>query len=192
MRRLSSFGLFGSSCMAIPTARNLLLRGTFMGSIKRQAVVRALSTGRRDDFDRTDIDDQRSFAYSESFDHTRSFDSPFATPSVVPETLRPTEAPRLLPNEKSGPEVVNTAPPNFGAPGGPGISNKDSILRDVDAALSEGRPPDLEVLLADHLCYTGNAFCKATHVTFLRYGHVAVRYTTKVHNFFVETTSKDV
>lgn len=146
-----------------------------MGSIKRQAAVRAVSTGRRDDFDRTDIDDPESCVRSGIFDRTRSFDGPFATASVVPEASCLPEAPRY------GPEIVKAAPPNFGAPGGTGISNKDSILRDVDAVLSKGRPPDLEVLLADHLCYTGNAFCKATHVTFLRYGHVAVRYTTKVH-----------
>ena len=78
------------------------------------------------------------------------------------------------------PDTAKAIPSNFGAPDGPGISNKESILQDVDKAVSEGRPPDLEVLLADHLCYTGNSFMKAAHLTLLRYGHIAVRYTTKV------------
>jgi len=44
-----------------------------------------------------------------------------------------------------------------------------------------------QVLFTDHLCFTGNAFSRALHMAFLRFGHVAVRYTTKVEE---ERTTK--
>eukprot|EP00613_Pedinella_sp_CCMP2098_P044447 CAMPEP_0171775800 /NCGR_PEP_ID=MMETSP0991-20121206/56734_1 /TAXON_ID=483369 /ORGANISM="non described non described, Strain CCMP2098" /LENGTH=371 /DNA_ID=CAMNT_0012382057 /DNA_START=158 /DNA_END=1270 /DNA_ORIENTATION=+ len=70
-------------------------------------------------------------------------------------------------------------PPDFGGPNGPCITNKATVLQDVDTALGTSRPPDLEVLLTDHLCFTGNSVSKALHMHVLRFGHVAVRYTTK-------------
>lgn len=37
-----------------------------------------------------------------------------------------------------------------------------------------------QVLLTDHLCYVGNPISRFMHLNFLNYGHIAVRYTTKV------------
>lgn len=70
-------------------------------------------------------------------------------------------------------------PQNFGAEGGTPIINKDSILGEVDAALGTHRPPDLEVLLTDHVCNVGNPVSRWLHLSLLRFGHIAVRYTTK-------------
>ena len=66
----------------------------------------------------------------------------------------------------------------FGCREGAPITNKASILGDVDAALGVDRPPDLEVLLADHLTSVADPLSEAMHTCFLRFGHVAVRYTT--------------
>jgi len=41
---------------------------------------------------------------------------------------------------------------NFGAPNGPCITNKASVLAEVDAAVGTNRPPDLEVGVA--VCYS--------------------------------------
>ena len=77
---------------------------------------------------------------------------------------------------------------DFGAPDGTPVVNRDSILSDVDRAVSPGlgkggRPPDLEVLLADHLTYTGHPLMQSLHLSILRFGHVAVRYTKQVRLF---------
>jgi hypothetical protein len=68
-------------------------------------------------------------------------------------------------------------PANFGGRDGPCISNKASILAEVDAALG-GRPPDVEVLLTDHISDVSSQLSRALHTGVLRFGHVAVRYTT--------------
>lgn len=67
---------------------------------------------------------------------------------------------------------------DFGARDGTPISNKDTILSEVDAALGAKKPPDLEVLLTDHLTCIDSPVSIAMHSVFLRYGHVAARYTT--------------
>ena len=67
---------------------------------------------------------------------------------------------------------------DFGRRDGGAIANKASILSDVDDALTGGRPPDLEVLLADHLTAVDSPAAEWAHTLFLRYGHVSVRYTT--------------
>ena len=67
---------------------------------------------------------------------------------------------------------------DFGKRNGGAIANKASILSDVDDALTGGRPPDLEVLLADHLTAIDSPAAEWAHTLFLRYGHVSVRYTT--------------
>ena len=67
---------------------------------------------------------------------------------------------------------------DFGRRNGGAIANKASILSDVDDALTGGRPPDLEVLLADHLTAVDSPAAEWAHTLFLRYGHVSVRYTT--------------
>jgi len=159
--------------MAFPNARNFLLRGSFLSSSvrKQAAVVRAVSVSRGDDRSEAGINDTGVSTYSESLEHTQRFEST----SEETEILN-----RFQNTNTDDPDAVRSVPFNFGAPDGPGISNKETILRDVDKAVSDGRPPDLEVLLADHLCNTGNSFMKAAHLTLLRYGHVAVRYTTKV------------
>jgi len=176
MRCVPSFSLFGVSCMALPTARNFLLRGSFLSSTarKQSAVVRAVSASQSDAFSEADICDTGESTYSTSVDHTQRFEST----SEETEILN-----RFQNTNTDDADAVRSIPFNFGAPDGPEISNKETVLRDVDKAVSHGRPPDIEVLLADHLCYTGNSFMKAAHLTLLRYGHVAVRYTTKV-NFY--------
>ncbi len=67
---------------------------------------------------------------------------------------------------------------DFGRRNGGAIANKASILSDVDDTLTDGRPPDLEVLLADHLTAIDSPAAEWAHTLFLRYGHVSVRYTT--------------
>ena len=69
-------------------------------------------------------------------------------------------------------------PQNFGARDGQSITNKVTVLQEVDEALGLDRPPDLEVLLTDHLTCTDSRLTIALHTLFLRFGHVAVRYTT--------------
>ena len=48
---------------------------------------------------------------------------------------------------------------SFGARGGSTIQNKETVLDEVDAALGVHRPPDLEVLLTDHLDPRGVKSC---------------------------------
>jgi hypothetical protein len=171
LMRLSSFGLLGTSCMALPTARNYLLRQGIMSSFKRHAIVRAAETNKQDEFDivqalETSKQDDFEVTTSSNFDYAgkhKYSDGALTSSSTI--------------NCKKAPQNEAMIPPNFGAPGGTAVANKGSILRDIDNVLSEGRPPDLEVLLADHLCYTGNALCQGLHISLLRYGHVAVRYT---------------
>ena len=67
---------------------------------------------------------------------------------------------------------------DFGARDGTPIANKSAVLGAVDDALGVGRPPDLEVLLTEHLTDVSTPFSEAVHAGLLRYGHVAVRYTT--------------
>lgn len=42
---------------------------------------------------------------------------------------------------------ASAVPPGFGAKGGPTISNKDSVLEDVDDCVNGGQPPAVEYLL---------------------------------------------
>jgi hypothetical protein len=71
-------------------------------------------------------------------------------------------------------------PTQLGALGGPCISNKHTILHDVDRALSPSspRPPDVEVLHTAHLAYTGSRLSRFLHHRLIPLGHVLVRYTT--------------
>lgn len=69
-------------------------------------------------------------------------------------------------------------PANFGGRDGPCVSNKASILAEVDTALGRARPPDVEVLLTDHVSDVSSPLSRALHAGVLRFGHVAVRYTT--------------
>ena len=66
----------------------------------------------------------------------------------------------------------------LGARGGKAIDNKAEVLRQVDVALGVSRPPDLEILLADHLTCTDSPKSIALHTALFRFGHAAVRYTT--------------
>lgn len=81
----------------------------------------------------------------------------------------------------SAPRSPPARPPlRLGALGGPCIANKASVLHEVDRALNpdDPRPPDVEVLLADHLAYTGNPLSRALHHNLIALGHLLVRYTT--------------
>ena len=69
-------------------------------------------------------------------------------------------------------------PCSFGARDGTSITNKHTVLDQVDAALGLARPADIELLLADHLSCVDSTLQRALHGTILRYGHVAVKYTT--------------
>ena len=69
-------------------------------------------------------------------------------------------------------------PCSFGARDGTSITNKHTVLDQVDAALGLDRPADIELLLADHLSCVDSTLQRALHGTILRYGHVAVKYTT--------------
>jgi len=68
----------------------------------------------------------------------------------------------------------------LGALRGPCIANKATILGDVDAALNPAgpRPPDVEVLLTEHLAYTGNPLSRFLHHNLIALGHLSIRYTT--------------
>ena len=66
-------------------------------------------------------------------------------------------------------------PADFGARDGTPIANKNTVLSEVDRALGKDRSPDLEVILTDHVSYLPNRWL---HSRLLRWGHVAVRYTT--------------
>lgn len=75
----------------------------------------------------------------------------------------------------------STTPPQeaFGHnPGGPSISNKDTILQDVDRALGVNKPPDLEVFLTEHVCNVASAASRFVHLHLIRFGHVGIRYRT--------------
>jgi hypothetical protein len=76
--------------------------------------------------------------------------------------------------------LASTAPPQLGALNGPCIRNKKTILHDVDRALHPDapRPPDVEVLVTEHLAYTGNPVSRFLHHHLIALGHVLVRYTT--------------
>lgn len=73
---------------------------------------------------------------------------------------------------------VKNVPTNFGGRDGPCITNKDTILRDIDIALGRDSPPNLEVILTEHIAHVSSPLTRFLHRTLLRFGHVAVRYTT--------------
>jgi len=77
-------------------------------------------------------------------------------------------------------EVAAAAGKRLGESGGPCIANKATILSEVDRALfpMDPRPPDVEVLLTNHLAYVGNPFSRQLHRRLIALGHVLVRYTT--------------
>ena len=76
--------------------------------------------------------------------------------------------------------AFSAAENNFGGPNGPSITNKRTILDNVDVALGCS-PPDVEILLADHLAFVGDPLSEFCHATVLRFGHVAVRYVSQYH-----------
>ena len=63
-------------------------------------------------------------------------------------------------------------------PHGPTIKNKDSVFDDIDKALGVSKPPDIEVILTDHLVDENSSLAKLLHLNVLRFGHIAIRYTT--------------
>lgn len=69
-------------------------------------------------------------------------------------------------------------PDDFGAPNGTTISNIDTIADEIDQALGVSKPPDVEVILTDHMAYVANPLSRFLHLAFLRFGHIAIRYTT--------------
>lgn len=72
--------------------------------------------------------------------------------------------------------AVATPPPPLGAPHGPAIDNKSTVLGDVDRALGFDRPPAVEYILVQpfavlRLPLLGVGFALNY------YGHAVVRYT---------------
>ena len=63
-------------------------------------------------------------------------------------------------------------------PHGPTIQNKDEIFDDIDKALGVDKPPDIEVILTDHMTNLNNPVSKFLHLNVMRFGHIAIRYTT--------------
>lgn len=77
-----------------------------------------------------------------------------------------------------GAKRLLSVPANFGGRDGPCITNKDTILEDIDVALGRDSPPDLEVILTEHVAHVSSLLTRFLHRAVLRFGHVAVRYTT--------------
>ena len=63
-------------------------------------------------------------------------------------------------------------------PRGPTIENKHEIFDDIDKALGVDKPPDIEVILTDHMTNLNNPVSKFLHLNVMRFGHIAIRYTT--------------
>lgn len=63
-------------------------------------------------------------------------------------------------------------------PHGPTISNKDQVFDQIDQALQVRKPPDIEVILVDHLTCTQNAVTRFLHLHLFRFGHICIRYRT--------------
>ena len=63
-------------------------------------------------------------------------------------------------------------------PHGKTISNKKEIFADIDRALGVSKPPDIEVILTDHMTNLNNSLGKFLHLNIMRFGHIAIRYTT--------------
>jgi len=76
----------------------------------------------------------------------------------------------------SEPQNLATIPVDFGAPNGTEISNKATLLTEIDRALGVHKPPDLEYLFV--LPYTRWRL-QHTWLGFAGnyYGHAAVKYT---------------
>mmetsp|Transcript_1189 Transcript_1189/g.5030 ORF Transcript_1189/g.5030 Transcript_1189/m.5030 type:complete len:260 (+) Transcript_1189:59-838(+) len=79
----------------------------------------------------------------------------------------------------------SSVPEDFGALNGSPVSNKESILAEVDLAIARlsnagatsGRPPDVEVLFTEHKAYRGNLLGWIAHHLLFRFGHGLIRYT---------------
>mmetsp|Transcript_17405 Transcript_17405/g.33031 ORF Transcript_17405/g.33031 Transcript_17405/m.33031 type:complete len:499 (+) Transcript_17405:70-1566(+) len=63
-------------------------------------------------------------------------------------------------------------------PFGKSISNKHEVFDKVDRALGVDKPPDIEVILTDHMTNLNNSVSKFLHLNVMRFGHIAIRYTT--------------
>lgn len=81
------------------------------------------------------------------------------------------------------PTVQPKNPPDDGKvlgkfPFGPTISNKERVFDEIDRALGVKKPPDIEVILTDHLANLNNTVSKFLHLNVMRFGHIAIRYRT--------------
>ena len=63
-------------------------------------------------------------------------------------------------------------------PFGKTISNKDEVFDDIDKALGVSKPPDIEVILTDHMANLNSTVSKFLHLNVMRFGHIAIRYRT--------------
>ena len=55
-------------------------------------------------------------------------------------------------------DTMTTKAPVLGSfPHGPTISNKETVFDDIDRALGVSKPPDIEVILTDHMVVSSNA-----------------------------------
>ncbi|KAL3914390.1 MAG: hypothetical protein SGARI_000149 [Bacillariaceae sp.] len=86
---------------------------------------------------------------------------------------------RCISSQSPSQRPFSTLPPNFGYnPHGPALANKDGILQDVNKALGVSKPPDIEILLADHICSKHSKLSTWIHLHLIRFGHVAIKYRT--------------
>ena len=97
--------------------------------------------------------------------------------SEIGRTLSSSAAPK---SQSGAPDTTDTdLDSSFGYnPGGSTITNKDTILDDIDRALGVQKPPDIEVLLTDHICNVANKSSTFVHLHLIRFGHVGIRYRT--------------
>jgi hypothetical protein len=83
-------------------------------------------------------------------------------------------------------------PPDFGYnPNGSFLSNNDTILQDVNTALGVSKPPDIEILLAEHICSTHSKLSEWIHLHLIRFGHVAIKYRTSDGKEYVMNINGD-
>lgn len=67
-------------------------------------------------------------------------------------------------------------PPDFGEPNGTPITNKSTVLREIDAALGCSKPPAVEYLLVRPFSIIRIPFTNVG-ICWNSFGHSAVRYT---------------
>mmetsp|Transcript_36406 Transcript_36406/g.90597 ORF Transcript_36406/g.90597 Transcript_36406/m.90597 type:complete len:485 (+) Transcript_36406:49-1503(+) len=131
--------------------------------------------------------------------HASTFASVTRTPAMprqrLPRAVMHASSSVMTKNETAAP--TNARVPVLGEfPHGPTITNKDTVFDAIDEALGVSKPPDIEVILTDHMVDMNNPVSKFLHMNVLRFGHIAIRYTTsdgkqRVMNIMGDFTQPD-